>query len=212
MGFACVSRLALLWDLFLAGLTHPSSLVLRVWVFSSHGQALAGQDSHSQEVHGRPWGWGSPRRGPGARCPKPGALLLSPGGRVLPLKPRAHGWIVRVSFLFVFCFSKTPNVSTSFLTSGHVLCLSQRAAGLDLGAPHASKSPSGGGDKEGSLGGGTRAFESNTQNKPGDSRTSWQKGHGPSPLRGLNQLLPNAPVSSRQPASWLPRGRSHDLP
>lgn len=59
---------------------------------------------------------------------------------------------------FVFQKAVTPNVSTScFPNLGTCALLSKMSAELEAGGPSCSKSPLGGEDKEGSLGGGTRA-------------------------------------------------------
>lgn len=134
--------LAPLWGHRLAGLAHPSSLGLRGRVLPAMGKPWPG--SHSQEGHGRLWRCGCPGRGPGAPCPEPEALLRSLSVRGWLRKPGAHGGAIHVSFFLFFPPTSAPAV---FITSGPVLCYQSGQLSL-------SKSPPGGGDKEGSLGGG----------------------------------------------------------
>lgn len=123
-----------------------------------------------------------------------GLLEEAPEHPVLRLRPcfchsvaepadEAQG--TRRGHLCFFFFQKAviPNISTScFANLRTRALLSKQSAELDLGAPHVSKSPPGGGEKERCLGGGPRVSESNTQNKTRGSRKRWQNAQVPVPF------------------------------
>lgn len=71
--------LALLWDHFLAGRAHPECS--ESVSFPAMGRYWT--CGHSQEGHGSPQRWGTPRRGPGVPHPKSKALLPLRAGSVV---------------------------------------------------------------------------------------------------------------------------------
>lgn len=87
-----VSPLALPWDGSLTGLAHPSSLELRVWVFSSHGQAC-GWAATARKAPEE----GSARRGPEHATPTP-RLCFCPSVQALLWEPRHVGLFVFLIF------------------------------------------------------------------------------------------------------------------